>query len=153
MATVAQLAKSVKAAKHVYLCGNGGSAANAIHIANDLIACRIKAHALTADVATLTAIANDYSYAEVFSQQLKSQAIDRDGLLVISGSGNSANVIAVLERARFLKVRTMGLLGFGGGLAAPLCDVAVVLDSSEYGPVEVAHDACIHLLKDLLSRT
>jgi D-sedoheptulose 7-phosphate isomerase len=106
-----KLAKAIKKAKRVYICGNGGSAANALHIANDLIACGIKAHALTGDIATVTATANDYSYAEVFSRQVAALAESGDLLLVLSGSGRSANVIVALEQAKGMGVRTFAILG------------------------------------------
>lgn len=94
---IARFAESVRRAHRVYLCGNGGSAANAIHIANDLMACGVKAHALTADVATLTAIANDISYGAAFSTQLRTLQEPRDLLIVLSGSGNSKNICQALE--------------------------------------------------------
>lgn len=135
----------------LYVAGNGGSCANAAHLVLHLRESGIRAVDLTADNACITALANDHSYAEVFRAQLQSQAIEGDGLLVISGSGKSLNIIGALEWAKLHRLPTLALLGFGGGDAAGLCDVAVVLASCDYGPVEVAHDACIHLMKELLS--
>ena len=152
---LAALAEAIRATNDrgntLYVGGNGGSCANAAHLVLHLREVGIRAVDLTADSACLTAIANDHSYAEVFRQQLQSQAIDGDGLLVISGSGRSHNVVGALEWARLHSLRSLGLLGFGGGDAAQLCDLAVILYSTDYGPVEVAHDACIHLIKELLS--
>lgn len=94
-----ELAKAIRKAKRVYLCGNGGSAANAIHIANDLISVGIKAHALTADVATLTAIANDYSYDQIFFRQISVMGEAGDLLILLSGSGKSRNIINAIGAA------------------------------------------------------
>ena len=106
-----KLAKAIQQAKRVYLCGNGGSAANAIHIANDLIACGVKAQALTADVATLTAIANDYSYEYIFARQIAAFAEPGDLVVVLSGSGRSPNILAALQQAKAQGVRTYAVLG------------------------------------------
>lgn len=100
-----------RTAKRVFLCGNGGSAANAVHIANDLISVGIRAHALTADVATLTAIANDYSYAEIFSRQLKVLAEHGDLLVVLSGSGRSPNIIQAINAAVKVGMTTWAIFG------------------------------------------
>lgn len=112
------LVLAVKRAKRVYLCGNGGSAANAIHIANDLVSCGIKAHALTADVATLTAIANDFGYEYVFSRQISIYAEQGDLLIVLSGSGNSPNVLRALEMATQIGIESWAIVGGEGGEAA-----------------------------------
>ena len=96
-------------ANHVYLCGNGGSAANAIHIANDLVSVGIRAHPLTADVATLTAIANDYGYEFVFSRQLAVFAQRGDLLIVLSGSGNSENILQALASAKHLGIPSIAI--------------------------------------------
>ena len=135
---------------HIFVCGNGGSCANAAHLVLHLRELLIRSSDLTADIAFLTAAANDGTYDAVFSSGLHANAIPGDVLVVISGSGNSKNIIQGLETANCLGLRTMGLLGFSGGQALKLCDIALIVDSSEYGPVEVAHDACIHLIKELL---
>ena len=115
--SVADLIKSVRAAKRVYLCGNGGSAANAIHIANDLMACGVSAIALTADVATLTAIANDFGYEHVFERQILTHGAEGDLLIALSGSGNSVNVLYAIQAARELKMETWAIVGEKGGAA------------------------------------
>lgn len=97
MDEIKRLGEAIRCARRVYLCGNGGSAANAIHFANDLLACGIKAHALTADIATLTAIANDVSYGASFSVQLTTLQDTGDLLIVLSGSGESKNICQALE--------------------------------------------------------
>jgi D-sedoheptulose 7-phosphate isomerase len=105
------LAKAIKKARRTYLCGNGGSAANAIHIANDLVACGVRAEALTADVATLTAIANDESYEQVFARQIRTKGEKGDVLLVLSGSGQSKNVLQALSVARGMGMDTWAVVG------------------------------------------
>ena len=105
-----RLAKAIKKAKRVFLFGNGGSAANASHMANDLVACGIKAQSLT-DVATLSATANDYSYGAAFSIQLKVLAEPGDLAIALSGSGNSKNIVQALETAKVLGVESWAILG------------------------------------------
>lgn len=105
------LAAVVKKARRVYLCGNGGSAANAIHLANDFVSCGIKAHALTADVATLTAIANDYDYDRVFSLQLLTFGEPGDALIALSGSGKSPNILRALEMGKRIGMTTVAVFG------------------------------------------
>jgi D-sedoheptulose 7-phosphate isomerase len=91
------LSERIKAAKRVYIIGNGGSYANAIHVANDLIACGIRAHTL--DPATLTAIGNDYGYENIFSRWLIVFAEKGDLLIALSGSGKSPNILNAIETA------------------------------------------------------
>lgn len=106
-----KLAEEIKKAKRVYLIGNGGSASNAIHMANDLVSCGVKAQALTADIATFTAIANDVSYGAVFSHQLKVFAEPGDLVIALSGSGRSKNIIQGLEEAKRVGARTFAIFG------------------------------------------
>ena len=111
MSTAQELARAIKKAPRVYICGNGGSAANAIHIANDLVAHGIKAHALTADIATLTAIANDYSYSEIFAQQLDVFGEFDDLLIALSGSGKSPNILEAIATAETIGMKVFKLFG------------------------------------------
>ena len=105
-----KLAKAILKAKRVYLIGNGGSAANAIHIANDLISCGIKAQAIP-DIATLTAIANDFSYEEVFARAIRTLADPGDLLIALTGSGRSPNILAGIQAARERGVHTFAIVG------------------------------------------
>lgn len=93
------LLESVRRAKRVYIIGNGGSAANAMHIANDLVSCGIRAYALTADIATFSAIANDYGYENVFVRQLEVYGDYGDLLIALSGSGKSPNILKAIKKA------------------------------------------------------
>lgn len=105
---------------HIYIIGNGGSAANAVHIANDWIACGLRAHALTGDIATLTAIANDYSYDEVFSRQVAVMLTERDILVCLSGSGRSENIWRAIAVAEGRGVGIICLFGGYNEVRSPL---------------------------------
>jgi D-sedoheptulose 7-phosphate isomerase len=106
----------------VYLCGNGGSAGNAIHLANDFLygvakdlGPGLRIMALPANGAVMTCLANDISYDEVFAAQLEVLGEEGDILIVLSGSGNSPNVVRALEVGNRLGMRTFGILGYSGG--------------------------------------
>jgi len=108
----------------IFLCGNGGSAGNAIHLANDYIygagrkAGRgLRATALSANNAVMTCLANDIGYDAVFAEQLKVLAEKGDILIVLSGSGNSPNIVKALEQAKVMGLRTFAIVGYSGGKA------------------------------------
>jgi len=145
--------------KFVFLVGNGGSAATASHMANDLqkgIATGggkgIRAIALTDNASLLTAIANDESYEEVFSGQLKCLASAGDVLIVFSGSGNSLNVVRAVETAHDMGLTTIGFLGMGGGKLSQMVDVSVVVPADSYGPIEDVNMVFDHLTMAYLLR-
>lgn len=109
---------AIKNAKRVYIAGNGGSAANALHIANDLISCNIKAQALSGDVATITAIANDFGYEHIFSRQIELLCEPADLLIALSGSGNSVNILKAIISANRRGMKTFAIVGaFENGAA------------------------------------
>lgn len=141
--TADALAAAIRKADRVFVCGNGGSAANCLHFCNDLVACGIDARALTGDVATLTAIANDYSFEEIFSRQLEVFAAQDDLLIVLSGSGNSKNILRALGAAMELDLTTWGILGNNGGHAASLCDDVILtrpgMQESEEDQLVIGH--------------
>jgi D-sedoheptulose 7-phosphate isomerase len=116
----------------VFICGNGGSAGNAIHLANDFIYGISKAfgsglcvHALPANSAVLTCLANDVGYDSVYSMQLAVQGRPGDVLIALSGSGNSPNIIKAIEQAKSGGMKTFGILGYSGGKAKDLVDVPI----------------------------
>ena len=118
--------------RRVFLCGNGGSAGNANHLANDFLYGISKAHgsglrvtALSGNVAVLTCLANDCGYDQIFSMQLAVQAQTGDILIALSGSGNSPNILKALEQAKNLGMRSYAILGYSGGKAKALADVAI----------------------------
>jgi D-sedoheptulose 7-phosphate isomerase len=118
--------------KQVFFCGNGGSAGNAIHLANDFlygIAKRpgggLRVNALSANPAVITCLANDIGYDRIYSEQLSVLGNPGDVLVVLSGSGNSPNIVAALEQAKSMKVKSYAILGFTGGLCKELADVSI----------------------------
>jgi D-sedoheptulose 7-phosphate isomerase len=126
------LREAWQAGRHVYICGNGGSAANAIHLANDLFygagvtsGGGLKVEALSANAAVLTCLANDTGYDNIFAEQLKAKAEAGDLLLVLSGSGNSPNVVKALETGARLGMVTFAVLGFAGGRCKALAQHAI----------------------------
>lgn len=133
---VALLAKDLQdcwaTGRQVFLCGNGGSAGNAIHLANDFLygiakktGAGMRVHALSANPAVLTCLANDVGYDAIFSEQLAVQAQSGDLLIALSGSGNSPNIIRVLEQAKSMGVKSYAVLGYSGGKSKALADVAI----------------------------
>ncbi len=126
------LLKCWKQRKQVFLCGNGGSAGNAIHLANDFlygvsgrVGSGLKVHALSANPSVLTCLGNDCGYDEIYSMQLAVQAEPGDVLIALSGSGNSPNIVRALEQARAKGMTSYAILGFSGGSAKALADVAI----------------------------
>lgn len=118
--------------RQVFLCGNGGSAGNAVHLANDFLYGISKIHgsglrvnALPANSAVITCLANDEGYDSIFSLQLAVQARAGDVLIVLSGSGNSANILKALEQARIMGMKSYAILGYSGGKAKAMADVPV----------------------------
>jgi D-sedoheptulose 7-phosphate isomerase len=116
----------------VYLCGNGGSAANAIHLANDLLygagvghGGGLKVEALSANPAVLTCLANDLGYDAVYAEQLQVKGVAGDVLIVLSGSGDSPNVVRALEVATDKGMTTFAILGFAGGACKALARHAI----------------------------
>ena len=140
--SVLRLSKELLATKirgsRVFLCGNGGSAANANHIANDLVyavtehtGSGFDAVSLAANSAVLTCLANDVGYENIFSEQLAVAGRENDLLLVLSGSGSSENIINALIMAKKLKMRTAAILGFDGGKCMKITDCAVHVDVND----------------------
>jgi len=144
--------RAYDAGQTVYLCGNGGSAALASHFACDLgkgtAYCnggkRLRVLSLTDNLPILTAWANDSSYEDVFSEQLRSFVQPGDVALAISGSGNSKNVLNVLQVAREAGATTVGISGFQGGEMKSLCDICVIVPSNNMQIIEDLHLAIAH---------
>lgn len=114
----------LKNAKHVYICGNGGSSATASHMANDLQKIGgIKAFCLTDNTPVMTAWANDKAYGEIFAEQLGLLAEEGDVLFVMTGSGNSLNILTAVSVAKFIGMKTIILIGEGGGKLNNRCDL------------------------------
>ena len=141
--------------KQVFTLGNGGSASTAGHMAADIAKNTISPHmrrfralSLNDNTAMLTALANDLGYENVFSEQLQNLIRPGDLLIAISASGNSTNVLNAIRYAREQSAEVAGLLGFDGGEAAALVDVAIVVPSDHYGVIEDAHLIINHIIVD-----
>lgn len=136
------------------LCGNGGSAATASHLANDLgkgasygrSGPRFRVLALTDNVPWMTALANDVGYDVVFSEQLRNLGQAGDVLLAISGSGNSPNILEAVKVAHEIGMEVIGWTGFGGGELAGVADLAIIADSHHMGRVEDIHTILMHVV-------
>jgi D-sedoheptulose 7-phosphate isomerase len=118
--------------RQVFVCGNGGSAANALHLSNDMFygvgrgkGPGLRIHALPANVSILTSLANDESYAAIYALQLTNLAKPGDVLIVMSGSGNSPNVLEALVEAKRIGMRSYAILGYSGGKAKAMADCAI----------------------------
>jgi D-inositol-3-phosphate glycosyltransferase len=141
----------------VLVCGNGGSAAEAQHLAAELIG-RYKAPArralgvvaLTADTSVLTAWSNDVGYDEVFARQVEGLGRRGDVLVGLSTSGRSRNVVRAFEVARAMGLRTVALLGGDGGAIAPMADVAITVPSADTQHIQEVHLVVVHLLCELI---
>lgn len=138
--------------RKVIFCGNGGSAADAQHLAAELMGRfmfdrdPLPALALTVDTSALTAIGNDYGYDKVFSRQLRGIAVAGDVLIGMSTSGNSGNVFAAFEAAREMGVKTIGLTGAGGGRLAEVSDLLIAVPQKLTNHIQEAHITIGHLI-------
>jgi len=119
-----------KDGRQVFLCGNGGSAGNAIHLANDYLygiaketGKGLKVQALPANSAVMTCLGNDIGYDSIFSEQLAVLGQSGDLIICLSGSGNSPNILKVLDQAKTMGIQTCAILGFSGGKAKALADI------------------------------
>ncbi len=147
--------------------GNGGSAVQAMHLAEELTAryretrAALPALSLCSDAAAMTCIANDFGWESVFSRQVEAHVsfvegeeedtlTSNDVLLVLSTSGESANIIRALETANACGVITMGLLGRGGGASLEACDHAVVIDGKDSAAIQDAHQVALHALCEMV---
>ncbi len=153
-----RIAASLEAGGKLLVFGNGGSAADAQHIAGELVG-RLRvdrdplaAVALSTDTSVLTCIANDYQYAQVFARQVEALGRAGDVAWGLSTSGDSPNVVAALEAARRIQMGTIALTGRGGGRCAELADVLLDVDSDESPRVQEAGAVCYHLICELIER-
>jgi len=155
----AMLAAALKAGGKALACGNGGSAADAQHFAAELVnrfereRAPLAGIALTTDTSTLTSIANDYSYQQVFSKQVRAIARRGDVLLAISTSGNSGNVIEAMQAAHEMGVRVVALTGNGGGKMGALMaaeDVHICVPHKITARIQEVHLLVLHCLCDII---
>lgn len=145
--------------KQVFTVGNGGSSSTASHMAADLAKNtigpnmrRFRITSLNENAAILTALANDIGYEDVFCEQLTNLIQPGDVLIAVSASGNSPNIVKAMRYARSLSATVVGLLGFDGGQAAGIADLAVVVPSASYGIVEDIHLVINHVLVEYFKK-
>jgi D-sedoheptulose 7-phosphate isomerase len=139
--------------KHIFVCGNGGSASTASHFACDIVKgasynreSRFRIMALTDSMATITAYSNDVSYDCVFAEQLKNFAQPGDLVMCISGSGNSPNVLRAMEYANSIGCKTIALTGRDGGKLGPLAQLGIQVAVPHMGRIEDAHMIVCHMI-------
>jgi len=146
------LADSLLAGHTLFSCGNGGSAADAMHLAEELIGRYrgdrrpLPAICLNTDVGALTCIANDFGYEHVFSRQLRGLARPGNALVVFSTSGRSPNILSALAAARSCGVLSVALLGNDGGPAGTLADHAIVVPSANSARIQEVHGLILHAI-------
>lgn len=151
--------ESLKAGHKVMFCGNGGSAADAQHIAAELVGrtragqerTALPAISLTTDSSVLTALANDYGFDQVFQRQVEAIGLNGDVLVAISTSGNSLNVLHAVRAARERQIKTIGLLGRGGKLLSAV-DHAISVPSDNTARIQETHIAIGHVICDLVEK-
>jgi len=147
---------SMQTGGKLLIFGNGGSAADAQHIAAELAfkmsrdRQALPALALTTDTSLLTAISNDHSFDLVFARQISALGREGDVALAISTSGNSINVVEGVKRAREVGMVTIGLLGSGGGKVSPLVDLPLIVPHGETPHIQEVHIAAAHILCQLI---
>ncbi len=150
------IAATFKASGKLLILGNGGSAADAQHIAGELVnrfllkRRALPAIALTTDGGVLTCIANDTGYENVFARQIEALATKGDICLAISTSGTSPNVVAACEQARTQGMKVIGLLGRDGGSVKSLCDLALVVETDNTQRIQETHNLIGHILCELI---
>jgi D-sedoheptulose 7-phosphate isomerase len=158
LAIAERITGALRAGGKIMLAGNGGSAADAQHIAAELIGrfaidrAPLAAIALTTDTSALTAIGNDYSFDQVFERQLRGLGRKGDVFLAISTSGGSRNILAALKAARELGIVTVGFTGGKGSQMRTLCDLMLVAPSDETALIQQIHITAAHAICGLVER-
>ena len=154
--TATLLIKCLKNNGTIFWCGNGGSASDSQHLAGELVGRFVderrplKSIALTADSAVMTCIVNDYGYEHIFSRQIEALGNMGDVVVGISTSGNSENVIRAFEVAKQKGIKTIGLLGKGGGKSSAIVNQSLIVSSESTARVQEMHILIGHILCDLI---
>lgn len=151
----ALFSNTLKAGKTIFWCGNGGSASESSHLATELIG-RFKGNrvalpsiTLNADTTAITCIANDFGYDEIFARQLSGLGNSGDLLVVLSTSGNSPNILKVLEQANLMGIKSIAFLGKNGGFAKDKADYQIVVPSEETARIQEVHLLIGHTLCEI----
>ncbi len=148
----AAISDCLKAGGKVLTCGNGGSAAEAMHLSEEMIGRYrderppLAAVCLNADPTALTCIANDFGFDAVFERQVNGLGKQGDVLVVFTTSGKSPNCLLALQAAKRLGMTTIGMLGKGGGPCLEFCDVPLVVRSDDTAHIQESHQVVLHLL-------
>ncbi len=154
------LAECIRNGGKILLCGNGGSAADAQHLAGELVVrlssdytrTALPAITLSSNDYVLTACANDFGFEQVFSRQIEALGKPEDLLLCISTSGNSPNLTKAAEKAKEKKMKTVGLLGKDGGKLKSLSDLSIVVPSENTPRIQEVHICICHILCELIEK-
>ncbi len=150
---------ALRAKKKILFAGNGGSAADSQHMAAELVSRfnydrpGLPSVALTTDTSALTAIGNDYGYERLFARQVEALGQQGDVLVVLSTSGNSPNILAAIEAAKKIGIKTIGFTGKTGGKMASLCDIALKIPSSHTPRIQECHIMLGHILCQIIEDT
>ena len=149
------IAKAINSGHKIFFCGNGGSAADAQHLAAEIVGRfqkerpALPAIALTVDTSALTAIANDYGFEQVFRRQLEGLGCPGDILVGISTSGNSQDVIEAIKYAKEHGIQTIGFTGNGGGQMKEICDICLDIPSPKTSHTQEMHITLGHILCEI----
>ena len=150
--------QALKGGHKVLLCGNGGSATDALHIAAEFVGrfqkerVSLPAIALTADVAALTAIGNDYGYDRVFERQVEGLGQKGDILIALSTSGKSPNVLKAIEKAKAQGILTVGFTGKDGGVLKGMVDICFLAKSDKTTYIQETHMAALHSICEVVEK-
>jgi len=155
---IKEITSALRKGSKIMVCGNGGSAGDAQHMAGEFIN-RFKIErnplpciALTTDTSTITAIGNDYSFDEIFSKQVEALGLKNDILIGISTSGNSRNVIKALEIARKKEIYTICFLGNNGGQMKSLCDLSIIVNVNDTPRIQETHILIMHVICEIVEK-
>ncbi len=150
------IVKTIKSGHTVLTCGNGGSAAEAMHMAEEFTGKyrhprrALPAVCLAADATAMSCIANDWDFSQVFSRQVEALARKGDVLVMFTTSGNSENCIKAAKAMRKAGGKVIGLLGKDGGKCKPLCDLALVVEADATNHIQEAHQVILHLILEAI---
>lgn len=151
-----KIVEAYKNGKKTIICGNGGSASDALHFSAEMV-CRFEKNraalpsiALSENVSSITAIGNDFKYEDIFARQLEAFAQEGDIFIAISTSGNSKNIISALETAKKLKIFTVGITNMSGGKMKDFCDMLYLAPSQITARVQECHILFIHILASVI---
>lgn len=151
-----KIVSSFTSDRKLLICGNGGSAADAQHIAAEFVnrfemeRPPLPAIALTTDTSIITSIGNDYSFNDIFTKQIKAIGLEGDILLAISTSGNSPNILSAVETAREMDIYVAGLTGGGGGKLKDICDMCMTAGSDSTARIQETHILAGHIICKLV---